>query len=583
MIRILPLSLILAFSSVFAKGDLYRDLRIFKPEATNHLHYRTDAKTDGYGVQLQGGETIKFQPKQEGKYAVYLSLVTPSPRLNATWGNRRFSLAPNARFYHGVKEPFPAKSTIRNGSVYAINPAKQGEFVSQEIFAGYGDFAEGPLIIENGQKQTRITRIRIRSLSPEDLALLEHENNPTKNRRVIYNNDGFSEGFGESDWTPQEIYRQIDRFKDSDCERLDYQTVSGGTVQFPSKYLEFYGEGIVNFAREFEKNAAANYRKLVDAGMPLYPTLVKRGAEIQLPVWGAQRMNAYYGDHPFGWSLNGAFWRENHEKFGIKDKSGRPFAGRGELSYAFPEIRQQKLGVLKELVEQGCEGVTLDFHTPHVLGYEEPMVAAFQKKFGQDPRRLPESDSRWQKVRCEVMTNFLREVRTELNEVGKTLGKKIGVCIRLPANSPRRYGYDPETWIKERLVDMLVPGEAFGNMEIWYDIKPWVEMTKGSDVKIYGNIEYFIDESSHTELTDEEVESGVQPGVQTIYTKEDYLHRAAELYRDGADGLYLYNNFMREPEQHISLNQLGDKEYVRKWSLFQDPRNLGSEIISIIP
>ena len=554
-----------------------RDLQADGPDIQTFRYRSESGDGPGRGLKIEKGGQARLNIETEGPCAIYLGLVTPSPNVTASRAGRTEVIKANDSYFHGVKETFPPFSTIRGGKLFARRPVGDERDVSQEFFAGH--FAaddKGPLVI-TADDAVRITHVRIRPLDPGEAALLSHQNDPTANRRVIYNNDGFS-GFGEKDWQPSDLYKQIDRFRDSDALRLDVQTVSAGRVQYPSAYAEFFGENTAGFQRQFEVNAAANYRKLEAAGMSLYPALVKRGAEIGLPVWGSIRVSATYGTGAWGATFNGRLWRE-HPEFRIRQKNGQPIEGRAQMSFACEKVREEQLGQLVDLARLGCAGVTVDFLMPPVLGYDEPLLEEFQRRHGEDPRRLPDNDPRWIDLRCEVITGFLRDLRNRLNALGQKESRPIGVTVRVPAVGCRMLGFDPEVWIREKLVDELVPG--FPDSEKWYDAEPWVKMASGSGVKIFGNIEFFIHETSRAELTDAEVAAGMKEGIQTVYTRDHYLRRAAELYRAGVDGLYLYNNFMHDAPRNPSLNFLGDKTWVKRWSDFEDPWRLPSEIIAI--
>jgi len=574
------LSLLGPTTGALMAEDLLRDdLRGL--EAATVFSYKTiePKGKSGFGVVLESGESVSIPIETKKPVAVYLGLVTPSAEIQVTVGTKRWTIPANARFYYGVTETFPPFASIQGGQLYGRDPSGAGERVMQEFFAGQADGEEeATLKITAIGGPLRITHLRLRSLTAAECKALDHPNDPKGNRRVVYNNDGFS-GFGEKDWQPQDLFTQIDRFQGTDVKRLDVQTVSAGTVQYPGGAVDFFGDG-VKFSREFEANAAANYRKLEAAEMSLFPELLQRGRQIGLPVWGSVRVSAYYGDHPFGTVFNGGFWRA-HPEFQIRKKNGDSIGGRGQLSFAFEEVREQQINQLVDLAKLGCEGVTVDFLMPPVLGYDEPLIKAFQEKYGEDPRQLSDHDARWVDLRCEVIGGFMRDLRIRLDEVEKKQGRELGVTVRLPAVGFRELGFDPKAWIDERLVDMLVPG--FPDSEKWYDASPWVKMAAGSGVQIYGNIEFFIHETAGSELTDAEVNAGVQPGMQTYYSREDYWRRAAELYRAGVDGLYLYNAFMHDAPTNPSLNQIGDKFWVQTWSEFKDPARLPSALIKILP
>jgi hypothetical protein len=570
---------LVCFLSAILRGDDQRpDLAsVAEISALPTFSFVREKNEDSWkGIRLAESHVLTLSDPDLGPSAVYFSVLTPSPAMVSEQAGRSFAIWPNSRYYHSVRSRHPFISTIYEGKLFGRNPSVKGQAVSQEVYAGAYDLAQGPMTLRVGSGEVMITGIRIQPLDPEAYRLALYKNNPTANRRVIYNNDGFSLGFGVPGWDVRNfIDEQVKIFADSDAQQLDWGTLCTAVASYPSKAVDWFGDGVENWSREFERLAAENFRKLEAVGMPLYPTMVKVGREFGLPIWGSLNMSAYYGEHPFGQALNGKLYRE-HPEYRIKLKDGSFKGGRAEMSMAHPAVREQRLGVPVELAAMGCAGVNLDFcRYPEVLGYDDPLTKSFSELYGEDPRHLSDGDSRWMAHLAGFMNDYMRELRRRLNEVGRKRGESVKVSVRLPARDYRKYGLDPETWIKEGLVDILIPG--YPGFERWFDPIPWVKMVAGTKVQIYPNIENFIHETKQSELTDEQVANGEKSGVQTKMTLEDYLRRAAEIYQAGGDGLNLFNNF--GPGKPASLNHLGDKESVKRWSEFEDRLKLGSEIV----
>ncbi|MCZ6672846.1 MAG: hypothetical protein O7C75_07900 [Verrucomicrobia bacterium] len=180
---------------------------------------------------------------------------------------------------------------------------------------------------------------------------------------------------------------------------------------------------------------------------------------------------------------------EEMPQFAKRDKLGRPTTG---LSLAYPEVRQYWLSLLRETLEYGIDGIQLHLNrsNPFVM-YEEPVVKAFQEKYGEDPRELPESDPRYINLQAGYTTQFVREVNGLVNE---TPNRELAVTFYGRPHKydqerenfhPIRYGCDIEGWIREGLVDYLMPSpkidtgliskwrELVGDrVHIWPDLMP---------------------------------------------------------------------------------------------------------------
>lgn len=542
----------------------------------------------GVGVIVKEGESYSIVSNDSGPCAVYAAVLTPSPTMRVEWGEHVYHVDANNRFYYGARDlAWPPLSTVdsRKGSrkeLYGLNPAGEGEEVAQEVLLGVGDFKDGALTLQ-AAGDVRLTHVRFRKLTAEEYELAKHENSPAENKTVIYNNDGYSAGFIYQDWEPEKLLEQIDVYANTDVKQLDFAALVTGVVSYPSKYADWLGDKKI-YHDDWEWTevgigyASENFRKLEESGTPLYPTLVKRGKELGISVWGSLRMSGYYGiresGSSYGHEFNGRLWKE-HPEYIMKSKGGSDMT---VLSLAYKAVREQRLGVLTELAEMGCDGVNLDFcRYPEVIGYDQPLIDGFRKKYGRDPRSLPDDDRQWFAYQSGVVTQLLRDLRERLAPIGKERGKPVQISVRLPAEDYKKYGFDPETWIKEGLVDLLiVSGHP---LETPFDVRPWRKMVEGSKVSLYANIEHFIYVGGINELTEKEKEQGLQETVPTEYTQEDYIRRTAMLYDEGADGVYIFNNF--GSKIGLSLNKLGDRRWIKRWSEFEDRLQLGSEIVKV--
>ena len=159
--------------------------------------------------------------------------------------------------------------------------------------------------------------------------------------------------------------------------------------------------------------------------------------------------------HPIQWARY--YWR--HRDWAKQAPDGTVGSN---LSIAFPEVREYWVRLLREAVDgRGADGVHLLFDRcfPFVL-YEEPSRAAFMEKHVEDPRELPEDDSRWVQHQCDMATQFLREIREFVDEKS---GRKLAIHVCSAAYGsweaihPKQTGCDVESWLREGLVDYLMP------------------------------------------------------------------------------------------------------------------------------
>ncbi len=181
------------------------------------------------------------------------------------------------------------------------------------------------------------------------------------------------------------------------------------------------------------------------------------------------------------------------------------FIERYYLDYSKQEARRHLLNYYREVLEKGARNLTIDFcRYPHAIR------------------------------KAEEATAFLRELRALTRQF--ETGGRVGIMVRFPVPGckgvARENGkFNPETWVKEQLVDFLVPAD-FGGM-LYFDVKPYIGMVQGSNVKVLPCIE------------------GLRSGPPF---PGEALRRVDEFYRAGAHGVYLY-----QADAHIVGSMTGSR------------------------
>jgi len=524
-----------------------RDLSSVTSGGSAFGYSRPDRPGETYtAIALQQGEALTLKPDLSTLCAVYVAMENPWPDLQLVREGSRHELP-------ATQQDWEPKSKV------------------QELFIGYWDPASGPAVLTAKGGAARAFYLRMAPLTGAEAQLARYQPDPTANRRVIYNNDGFTELWGVKDWDKARLLQLVERYQDTDTEIFEMAAWVSGAVSFPSKSATFWDEDDPmiqdQWLRANDKLAVELYNQLEEDGIPIFPTLAARGRELGIQVWGSLRMSAYYPirEHQTVQPFNGKLWHE-HPEMRIRTREGK---SNYQMSYAWEAVRQERIGVLAEMAQMGCEGVMMDFcRYPYVLGYDEPLIDTFKAKYEADPRELPADDERWVSHRCEVMNEFFREVRRRVDELAAEQGRKIRISVRVPATGYRDYGFDPHTWAREKLMDIFIP--HYPGLEKDFDVRPWAAMVKGTGILLYPGMTPTKTQSSTTELTDAQVKAGIKPGTVTTMSRDDYRRKAWRRYRHGADGTFLFNVW----RIGITRNLLGDKEALRKWSYFEDPMNL---------
>jgi hypothetical protein len=233
--------------------------------------------------------------------------------------------------------------------------------------------------------------------------------------------------------------------------------------------------------------------------------------------------------------FNARFWWD-HPEFRIVQKSGKEHPN---MSYAFSEVRDMKLAILREVLQRDVDGIDVDFlRHPPVLGYEEPLIKGFMAKYGADPGTLPDNDERWLAFRCEVMTGFMREVRKAVDAAAKVKGRPLGISARVDHRQYRPTGLDVEMWMKEGVIDILEVGEH-GLGGYVFDLAPFVKMASGTGCLVFASEEACVTGRDPTPQ-DEKDKGAARPAARSMSVQE-YCDRAQKWYAEGAAGIHTFN------------------------------------------
>ena len=126
-------------------------------------------------------------------------------------------------------------------------------------------------------------------------------------------------------------------------------------------------------------------------------------------------------------------------------------------------------------------------------------------------------------VNAAVLTEFVREARTILDEAAKRRGHALRLVTRVPDGPARakELGLDVEAWLKAGWIDAVIAGNGFTFGSNTLD--QWVTLAHQHRVPVYGVIER------------------MPRGYARYGSPETLRAAAATLWARGADGLYTFN------------------------------------------
>ncbi len=195
-----------------------------------------------------------------------------------------------------------------------------------------------------------------------------------------------------------------------------------------------------------------------------------------------------------------------------------------QLKFEIPEVRQYALDLVREALEIGAPGISIDF-----------MRYTFT---------IPDTET------CNI---FLRELRELADDYARKRGAHIPILVQFPGKGVlppiqfKRGSYDLfdyGTWAREGWVDYLCPSND-DERHLHLDVAPYLEAVQGTKAKVLPNV----------------TAAGLKrPGL--------YLWRVKQLYDAGVDGIYIYQSdqcVLGSPLDRRCARLLASSEDVRRW------------------
>ena len=136
--------------------------------------------------------------------------------------------------------------------------------------------------------------------------------------------------------------------------------------------------------------------------------------------------------------------------------------------FSHKEVRDRKFEIIEEVCRRyDVDGVDLNF-------IRHPMY------FSRSMRGEPANDDE-----IEIMTNFLRRIRKFADEQGTRRERPILLAAIVPDNFglAKNIGLDLNTWIKDDLIDIVIPGLGYAPFSL--PVKEFTDVAHPHGVKVY--------------------------------------------------------------------------------------------------
>ena len=397
----------------------------------------------------------------------------------------------------------------------------------------------------------------------------ERERARWRKRRIIYNNDGDDviearpEGVEHDHDVAESL--MVRRTGDTVQDFLDARStpligsqvdsnwfasaMAGVTFSHDTKLGGFHGKGVpLELIEKYGRDALQIQLDFSrEHGMEAAWCLRMNDVHDAFPM-GSRRYN--YGLAKFkrenpGYMMGEASDWEKYER-------GHPRWGWTRLDFAIPEVREHIFSIIEEVAEN---------YDVDLIGMEFFKYWPFFRESLDFGPTEPEH--------IEIMNDLMRRIRRMADEVGSRRGRPLLLAAQTPFSLENcvHVGVDLETWLREGLIDVLIPGGNYESVfrDSYTDI---ISLGHKYEIPVYPCITWaFWDRWVFHTLSDGKYRQ-FGDWLETLYGgqpervgRPEYVAlfngwegsfpawrgAALNLFDAGADGLYLFNPALGEP------------------------------------
>ena len=361
-----------------------------------------------------------------------------------------------------------------------------------------------------------------------------------RRRRVMYNDDGCGP-IWENDGgnTPDRfLFGPLSRMGAVPDTQVDSVFICSGAttvLNHASPVAESYADTEDRygpFGGGFE-HFRDNMRALEALGTDAIKLTVDFCREHKIEVFYSYRVNDVHDTYDWC-AVERSTWKREHPQYmmstkeeGDKHAESDPKRMWSFFDFEIPEVREYLLSILDDAANRyDLDGMEIDY-------FRSPLF------FRPNLERKPAT-----KAQLDVLTGFQGRVRQIALRAGAKRGRPMLVAARVPMTVPlcRHVGIDIERWLAEDLLDVLPTGGGYVPFTM-----PTAELVKLGHkyhVPVYPSI------------SASGMRCGEGYGSEGYGSIEAWRGAAANAWRAGADGVYLFNHAPNKPSPQFM--ELGD-------------------------
>ena len=304
----------------------------------------TEAPEIAYALEVEGWHAVSI-----GFYSTTQGLSGVSDFLVRLSGDDTFSVLDSVR----------ADAFEQQGQLEEIY-WKTADLTGQQIVFGQltrrRAQGEGLGVVECGP--VRIAYVKLAPLTEAEAEEHKRDTGDGKNKRLYAHNDAFSFQNQYRPTTAEAIRRQIEPYRGTDFSRIYWEVGSGDTLYYPSKIGRNWDT--IDLPRDYgrmdDRLRDEAWRILREDGVDPFRVAVDHAHEIGLEMHGSYRLAGWtYPPPTLSYAFEGGMW-ERRPDLRCLDRDGRYLP---RLSYAFREVQDYALSVLREVAQYPLDGLAL--------------------------------------------------------------------------------------------------------------------------------------------------------------------------------------------------------------------------------
>jgi hypothetical protein len=349
--------------------------------------------------------------------------------------------------------------------------------------------------------------------------------------------------------TMEEAWAPIDEIAGTGVDTFVYGSGDGPTMLHDTQVGEVRGARLETFSQAEPSilwglsswRAYENIMSLIDRGLDPMKVLLDRAHDKGLEFFASLRMAHNSDPKDADIAHNGQF-KIDHPEWCLRGR------GKYNFNWVHPQVRAERLGLIDETVNRyDIEGLEVDW--------------VFNPFFFQEGEVEQNS---------HILTEFMRDARRSVDKAAQKRGRPMALGARvLPTlDGNLAAGLDVATWIREDLLDFVVPNLYIDNqVDADFPFEWLVDLAHETKCEVYPCLQsrVWIDAQDRRTRTRWEYSNTITIPREHPASVEHYRAGAAAYWSKGADALYLpWFAWPVGAEQRQVLSEIHDPDVLRE-------------------